>query len=175
MSFAFDLLLSRPTSPDAEQSDLLAGPIGILKMYCTRCAGEIADDAVQIFGGRGITQGGSALTPKCSIGGPRADPKHLRSGRIHRGVPGLLPGRPLSIVRANTVVNLQRTQKFDALLGGAEEGTSASHDPSAAPVVLPARLGASGLLEQHADIWTKLVLGDLGVRQASRKMPKAVL
>lgn len=34
----------------------------------------------------------------------------------------------------------QRTQKFDAILGGAEE-----------------------------------VLGDLGVRQASRKMPKAVL
>ncbi|KAL8286560.1 hypothetical protein RQP46_004577 [Phenoliferia psychrophenolica] len=84
----------------AQQSDLLAGHIGILKMYCTRCAGEIADDAVQIFGGRGITQGG--------MGG--------------------------------YIEAFQRTQKFDALLGGAEE-----------------------------------VLGDLGVRQASRKMPKAVL
>jgi alkylation response protein AidB-like acyl-CoA dehydrogenase/predicted heme/steroid binding protein len=84
----------------AEQADLLAGPIGLLKMYCTRVAGEIADDAVQIFGGRGITQGG--------MGG--------------------------------FVEMFQRTHKFDAILGGAEE-----------------------------------VLGDLGVRQASRKMPKAVL
>ncbi|KAM0754843.1 acyl-CoA dehydrogenase NM domain-like protein [Meredithblackwellia eburnea MCA 4105] len=66
----------------AQQSDLLAGPIALLKMYCTRCAGEISDDAVQIFGGRGITQGG--------MGG--------------------------------YIEMFQRTQKFDALLGGAEEG-----------------------------------------------------
>ncbi|CEQ41852.1 SPOSA6832_03593 [Sporobolomyces salmonicolor] len=42
----------------AQQADQLAGPIGLLKTFCTRCAGEIADDAVQIFGGRAITQGG---------------------------------------------------------------------------------------------------------------------
>ncbi|GAA5922485.1 hypothetical protein JCM1841_004926 [Sporobolomyces salmonicolor] len=84
----------------AQQADQLAGPIGLLKTFCTRCAGEIADDAVQIFGGRAITQGG--------MGG--------------------------------LIEMFQRTQKFDALLGGAEE-----------------------------------VLADLGVRQASRKMPKAVL
>jgi len=83
-----------------EQADLLAGPIGLLKMYCTRTAGHIADEAVQIFGGRGITQGG--------MGG--------------------------------YIEAFQRSQKFDAILGGAEE-----------------------------------VLADLGVRQASRKMPKAVL
>ena len=64
-----------------EQAELLAGPIGLLKMVswvctrgrgarprltplgldsqlCTKTAGEISDDAVQIFGGRGITQGG---------------------------------------------------------------------------------------------------------------------
>ncbi|GAA5998683.1 uncharacterized protein JCM10292_007157 [Rhodotorula paludigena] len=84
----------------AQQADMLAGPIGLLKTACTRVAGEIADDAVQIFGGRGITQGG--------MGG--------------------------------IIEMFQRTQKFDAVLGGAEE-----------------------------------VLADLGVRQASRKMPKAVL
>ncbi|GAA6000530.1 hypothetical protein JCM10207_008056 [Rhodosporidiobolus poonsookiae] len=84
----------------AEQADMLAGPIGLLKYSCTKAAGQIADDAVQIFGGRGITQGG--------MGG--------------------------------FIEMFRRTQKFDALLGGAEE-----------------------------------VLADLGVRQASRKMPKAVL
>lgn len=43
----------------AQQADALAGPIGLLKTFCTRCAGDIVDDAVQIFGGRAITQGGS--------------------------------------------------------------------------------------------------------------------
>lgn len=33
-------------------------PIGLLKMYTTRCAQETATDAVQIFGGRGITKTG---------------------------------------------------------------------------------------------------------------------
>jgi len=80
----------------AQQSDLLAGQIGILKMYCTRVAHEVADDAVQIFGGRAITKGG--------MGGG--------------------------------IEHFQRTYKFDALLGGAEE-----------------------------------ILGDLGVKQAMRKMP----
>ncbi|GAA6063434.1 hypothetical protein JCM10212_002620 [Sporobolomyces blumeae] len=84
----------------AQQADALAGPIGLLKTFCTRCATEISDDAVQIFGGRGITQGGMG---------------------------GLIEMH-------------QRTYKFDSVLGGAEE-----------------------------------VLADLGVRQASRKMPKAVL
>jgi len=82
------------------QSDLLAGPIGLLKMQLTRNLHDIADDAVQIFGGRGITRTGMG---------------------IH-------------------VEGFQRTYKFDALLGGAEE-----------------------------------ILGDLFVRQAMRKMPKAVL
>ncbi|KAK9897971.1 acyl-CoA dehydrogenase NM domain-like protein [Cystobasidium minutum MCA 4210] len=83
-----------------QQSDLLAGPIGLLKMRLTRNLHEISDDAVQIFGGRGITKGGMGV--------------HIET--------------------------FQRTYKFDALLGGAEE-----------------------------------VLGDLFVRQAMRKMPKAVL
>ncbi|KAL7422285.1 hypothetical protein Q5752_002931 [Cryptotrichosporon argae] len=80
-----------------QQSRHLAGQIAFLKMMCTRVAGEISDDAVQIFGGRGLTRTGM--------------------GRF--------------------VEQFQRTQKFDAILGGAEE-----------------------------------VLGDLGVRQAMRKMPK---
>lgn len=37
---------------------LLAGPIALLKNFATRCAHEIADEAVQIWGGRGITKSG---------------------------------------------------------------------------------------------------------------------
>ena len=83
-----------------QQSKLLSGPIGLLKSYATRCAHEIADDAVNIFGGRGITQGGMG----------------------------------------EVVEQFHRTYKFDAILGGAEE-----------------------------------VLADLGVRQAVKAMPKAML
>lgn len=42
----------------AEQSQHLAGQIALLKMYLTRCAGDIATDAVQIFGGRSLTKTG---------------------------------------------------------------------------------------------------------------------
>lgn len=42
----------------AQQSKALGGPIGLLKSYATRCAHDIADDAVNIFGGRGLTQSG---------------------------------------------------------------------------------------------------------------------
>lgn len=83
-----------------QQSKLLGGPIGLLKSYATRCAHEIADDAVNIFGGRGITQGGM--------------------GKV--------------------VEQFHRTYKFDAILGGTEE-----------------------------------ILADLGVRQAIKLMPKAML
>jgi alkylation response protein AidB-like acyl-CoA dehydrogenase len=86
--------------PYAEQSKHLGGPIALLKMSATRAAHEIADEAVQIWGGRGLTQTGM--------------------GRV--------------------IENFNRTYKFDAILGGAEE-----------------------------------VLGDLGVRQAMKSMPKAVL
>ncbi|KDQ16195.1 hypothetical protein BOTBODRAFT_144637 [Botryobasidium botryosum FD-172 SS1] len=41
-----------------EQSLKLAGPIGLLKMECTRTAQETARDATQIFGGRAITRTG---------------------------------------------------------------------------------------------------------------------
>lgn len=84
----------------AEQSQHLGGPIGLLKSHVTRSAHEIADAATNIFGGRGITQGGM--------------------GRI--------------------VEMFHRTYKFDAILGGTEE-----------------------------------ILADLGVRQAIKKMPKAML
>jgi alkylation response protein AidB-like acyl-CoA dehydrogenase len=86
--------------PYKEQSKHLAGPIGLLKMYATRSAHEIADEAVQIFGGRALTQSGM--------------------GRV--------------------IEMFHRTYKFDAILGGAEE-----------------------------------VLGDLGVRQAMKNMPKSML
>ncbi|EON66975.1 acyl-CoA dehydrogenase [Coniosporium apollinis CBS 100218] len=42
----------------AQQAKLLSGPIGLLKSFATRSAHEIADEAVNIFGGRGLTQGG---------------------------------------------------------------------------------------------------------------------
>ncbi|KAI2625735.1 acyl-CoA dehydrogenase NM domain-like protein [Hypoxylon sp. NC1633] len=44
--------------PYRQQSQHLGGPIGLLKMSVTRAAHEIADEAVQIFGGRGLTQSG---------------------------------------------------------------------------------------------------------------------
>lgn len=84
--------------PYAEQAKHLGGPIALLKMSATRAAHEIADEAVQIWGGRALTQTGM--------------------GRI--------------------IENFNRTYKFDAILGGAEE-----------------------------------VLGDLGVRQAMKFMPKS--
>lgn len=82
-----------------EQAAKLAGPIGLLKMHATQSAQQTANDAVQIFGGRGITKTGMG--------------EHIE--HYHRTVP------------------------FDAILGGAED-----------------------------------VLGDLGVRQAIRNMPKDV-
>jgi alkylation response protein AidB-like acyl-CoA dehydrogenase len=84
----------------AQQNKLLGGPIALLKAHATRGAHEIADEAVQIFGGRGLTQTGM--------------------GKV--------------------VEMFNRTYKFDAILGGAEE-----------------------------------VLADLGVRQALKFMPKAML
>ncbi|RMI97930.1 hypothetical protein CDV36_016180 [Fusarium kuroshium] len=86
--------------PYKQQAQHLAGPIGLLKMSATRAAHEIADEAVQIWGGRGLTQTGM--------------------GKF--------------------IEMFHRTYKFDAILGGAEE-----------------------------------VLGDLGVRQAMRNFPKAML
>ncbi|KAK5952791.1 hypothetical protein OHC33_006384 [Knufia fluminis] len=83
-----------------QQSKLLGGPIGLLKSYATRCAHDVADDATNIFGGRGLTQGGM--------------------GKV--------------------VEQFHRTYKFDAILGGTEE-----------------------------------ILADLGVRQAMKLMPKAML
>lgn len=80
-----------------QQADKLAGQIAFVKMHCTQSAQLTATDAVQIFGGRGITRTGMG--------------KFIE--HYHRTVP------------------------FDAVLGGAED-----------------------------------VLGDLGVRQALRKMPK---
>lgn len=44
--------------PYEQQAKHLGGPIGLLKMSATRAAHEIADEAVQIFGGRGLTQSG---------------------------------------------------------------------------------------------------------------------
>jgi alkylation response protein AidB-like acyl-CoA dehydrogenase/cytochrome b involved in lipid metabolism len=41
-----------------EQSQILAGPIALLKFFCTRVANLVADEACQIFGGRAITRTG---------------------------------------------------------------------------------------------------------------------
>ena len=84
----------------AEQNKHLGGPIALLKSFATRAAHEIADDATNVFGGRGLTQSGM--------------------GKV--------------------VEQFHRTYKFDAILGGTEE-----------------------------------ILSDLGVRQAVKGMPKAML
>ncbi|PFH50572.1 hypothetical protein AMATHDRAFT_3854 [Amanita thiersii Skay4041] len=80
-----------------QMSQHLAGPIGLLKQFVSRCGRESAEDATQIFGGRGLTTTGM--------------------GKL--------------------VENYHRCSGFDAILAGAED-----------------------------------VLGDLGVRQALRKMPR---
>ncbi|KIM24952.1 hypothetical protein M408DRAFT_331433 [Serendipita vermifera MAFF 305830] len=80
-----------------QQSNKLAGQIAFAKTFATRSAQETAADAVQIFGGRGITKTGM--------------------GRF--------------------IEHYHRTVVFDSVLGGAED-----------------------------------VLGDLGVRQAIKQMPK---
>ncbi|EIW84012.1 acyl-CoA dehydrogenase NM domain-like protein [Coniophora puteana RWD-64-598 SS2] len=80
-----------------EQAAKLAGPIALAKMYATQCSQDIAEDAVQVFGGRGITQTGMG----------------------------------------HAIEHFHRTVTFDTILGGTED-----------------------------------VLGDLGVRQAIRQMPK---
>jgi alkylation response protein AidB-like acyl-CoA dehydrogenase len=49
---------SPPVLKYKDQAKNLSGPIGLLKTYCTRSAHEVADEATNIFGGRGITQGG---------------------------------------------------------------------------------------------------------------------
>lgn len=86
--------------PYEQQAKNLAGPIALLKMSATRAAHEIADESVQVWGGRGITQTGM--------------------GKF--------------------VEMFNRAYKFDAILGGSEE-----------------------------------ILGDLGVRQAIKNFPKAML
>ncbi|TRM68485.1 acyl-CoA dehydrogenase/oxidase [Schizophyllum amplum] len=80
----------------AQMSSNLAGPIGLMKQFVSRAGRETAEDATQIFGGRGLTVTGM--------------------GKL--------------------VENYHRTSGFDAILAGAED-----------------------------------VLGDLGVRQAIKKMP----
>ncbi|KAF4616119.1 hypothetical protein D9613_011485 [Agrocybe pediades] len=81
----------------SQQSDKLAGPIGLLKQFISKAGRETAEDATQIFGGRALTVTGM--------------------GKF--------------------IENYHRTSGFDAILAGAED-----------------------------------VLGDLGVRQALKKMPK---
>ncbi|KAI0676711.1 acyl-CoA dehydrogenase NM domain-like protein [Trametes maxima] len=80
-----------------EQSDKIAGTIGLLKQYVTRTGRETAEDATLLFGGRGITSTGM--------------------GKL--------------------IENYHRTSPYDAILGGSED-----------------------------------VLGDMGVRQAIKKLPK---
>jgi alkylation response protein AidB-like acyl-CoA dehydrogenase len=103
--------------PYKQQATHLAGPIGLLKMFATRSAHECADEAVQIFGGRALTQTGM--------------------------------GR--------TIEMFHRTYKFDAILGGAEG------------------MLTDILLSVRMLIWGTEVLGDLGVRQAIKNMPKSML
>ncbi|KAL1706068.1 acyl-CoA dehydrogenase/oxidase [Schizophyllum commune] len=80
----------------AQMSSNLAGPIALMKQFISKSGRETAEDATQIFGGRGLTVTGM--------------------GKL--------------------VENYHRTSGFDAILAGAED-----------------------------------VLGDLGVRQAIKKMP----
>ncbi|KAG6831811.1 hypothetical protein H0H92_007488 [Tricholoma furcatifolium] len=97
-----------------QQSALLAGQIAFLKKHCTETAQLTARDAVQIFGGRGLTKTGM--------------------GRFIEHVG--LPSYP-RVLHADQKKQYHTNVGFDAILGGTED-----------------------------------VLGDLGVRQALKQMPK---
>jgi alkylation response protein AidB-like acyl-CoA dehydrogenase len=112
-----------------DQTKHLGGPIALLKYHVTRAAHEIADEAVQIFGGRGLTQ----VCLKIEIPRVLARPQY---GLKIRGA-----NTTIQQTGMGTVVEMyQRTYKFDSIYGGAEE-----------------------------------VMADLGVRQALKFMPKAML
>ena len=85
----------------AQQSTLLAGPIALLKAFVTRAAHDVADDAVQIWGGRGLTKGGMGRVIEVCSSFPSA---------LDRLEQWLIRGQ-----------NFQRCYKFDAILGGSEE------------------------------------------------------
>lgn len=85
----------------AQQSVHLAGPIALLKTYVTRIAHDIADDSVQIWGGRGLTKGRSSLSSHPSS---RLGSLLISSG----GMGGMIEA-------------FARGYKFDAILGGSEE------------------------------------------------------
>lgn len=91
-------------------------------MTCTREAQLTANDAVQIFGGRGITKTGMGRTIE-HVSWKAPQPSCSRSMRL---------------LMLCLYLQYHTTVTFDSLLGGAED-----------------------------------VLGDLGVRQAMRKMPKS--
>jgi alkylation response protein AidB-like acyl-CoA dehydrogenase len=84
-----------------EQANNLAGPIALMKMYTTQTAQETARDAVQIFGGRGITRTGM--------------------GRFVEHVSGRLALFCLASNRRLMQTQYHRTIAFDSLLGGAED------------------------------------------------------
>merc|ERR1712226_335166 len=50
------------TMPYKEQSVKLGGPMALLKFQATRTGTLVADEAVQMFGGRGITRTGMGMT-----------------------------------------------------------------------------------------------------------------
>jgi alkylation response protein AidB-like acyl-CoA dehydrogenase len=70
-----------------------------LKSYSTSSAQETARDAVQIFGGRGITMSGMG--------------KFIEHVRAHPSGDGL--------INSDSFSQYHRTITFDALLGGAED------------------------------------------------------
>lgn len=71
-------------------------------MYITRSAQDIARDAVQIFGGRGITKTGMGKHIE-----------HVRTSLLE------FSSLPLTILRR--VSQYHRTVPFDAILGGGEQ------------------------------------------------------
>ena len=82
-----------------EQAKYLAGPIALLKMCATQTAQDTARDAVQIFGGRGITRTGMGRFIE-----------HVSGRSCH-----------FTSSRGLMITQYHRTITFDSLLGGAED------------------------------------------------------
>jgi hypothetical protein len=136
--------------PYREQARHLAGPIGLLKMSSTRAAHEIADEAVQIWGGRGLTASGMG----------RVIEMFNRTYKFEYETPCPFSACCLSVCSAGCF-------SAQVILGRARLGITLQY-------VLLRNLLTSGIYSAILG-GAEEVLGDLGVRQAMRNMPKAML
>lgn len=89
-----------------EQATKLAGQIAFLKMYSTQSAQTTARDAVQIFGGRGITKSGMG--------------RFIEHVSLFRAVPLLVPFHFSYLIQPYTDIRCGRCSRGAGLSNGAK-------------------------------------------------------